>query len=601
MVHSHFSATESIHSDWQSLKRLWSLAGPLKHQILRGIIFRFLQSFCLGLGYGVAIIVVTTLIISQDIITMEWFYKVSAFAFFSLFGQLIFSFLSSKNTWVASFELASELRINMLRKMSQLPLGFHLSRHRGDTVTTVTTDMQTVETFLSDGLPRIAEAFGLPIAVLIYLATQNIVLFIAGIFSILLSLPIYIIASKKLAKLGIERQDTQASAAARMIEYIQGLIVIKSFNRIAKGQEDFEIALNNFRELSNKMTKLLIIPFTIFGMVTLLGVPIIYYTDSILLLNSNITLPLFITVLMLIYALYTPLLGLIAVLEQTRMADASLTRINRILDAETLPEPVIPRQPTSYGISFDSVDFTYTENKKVINNVSFYAHPNSVTAIVGPSGAGKSTILNLMARFWDVTSGQITIGGINLKDIKVNEFNKLVTFVFQDVYLFSGTVRDNLILGKPDATEEDIINATKMAQAYEFIASLPDGFDTELGEGGATLSGGERQRLSIARAILKDAPIILMDEATAAIDPSNERAFYKAFQALTSHKTVLIVAHKLSTIKNAEQIIVMKEGQVIQKGTHTSLINDGGLYKTLWDKWSGAAKWQFVQSKKQAI
>ncbi|MCE0495707.1 ABC transporter ATP-binding protein [Vibrio salinus] len=585
--------TTETHSDWQSLKRLWNLAGPLKHQIVRGIIFRFLQSFSLGLGYGVAIIVVTTLVTSQGSVTKDWFYQICFLSLLSLTGQLVFSFLSSHKTWMASFQLSSDLRIKMLRRMNQLPLGFHLSRHRGDAVTVLTTDMQTVETFLSDGLPRIAEAFGLPIAVLTYLIFQNTALFTAAAISIVLSIPVYIIASHKLAQLGIKRQDTQASAAARMIEYIQGMVVIKSFNRLAKGQEDFENALNDFRNLSNKMVKQLVFPLVIFGAITLLGIPIIFYVDSHLLLSNSINVSLFITALMLIYALYSPLLGLVAVLEQTRMADASLTRMNRVLNAETLSEPEHSEKPSDFDIKFNNVSFGYNDDQSVINNINFSARQNSVTAIVGPSGAGKSTLLNLVARFWDVTSGEISIGGVNLQQMKTKDLNKLVTFVFQNVYLFSGTIMDNLLIGRPHATQDEIIYAAKMAQAYDFIMDLPDGFDTQIGEGGATLSGGERQRLSIARAMLKDAPIILMDEATAAIDPTNERAFYQALKALTANKTVLIVAHKLSTIKNADQIIVMNDGNIVQQGSHTELVNCDGLYKNLWDKWSGAANWKF--------
>lgn len=589
------------HSDWQSLKRLWHLAGPFKHQIVRGIVFRFLQSFCLGLGYGVAIIVVTSLMTSGQNLTMGWFYQMAALACVSLVGQLIFSFLSSRNTWMASFEVASELRICLLRKMSRLPLGFHLSRHRGDAVTTLTTDMQTVETFLSDGLPRIAEAFGLPIAVLIYVASQNMLVFAAAIIPILVSIPIYIIASKKLAVLGLKRQDTQASASARMIEYIQGLIVIKSFNRLAKGQADFEQALDEFRTLSNQMTKLLVIPFTIFGMVTLLGVPVLFYTSSVLWSNQQITLVLFVTVLMLIYALYTPLLGLIAVLEQTRMADASLTRINRLVEAQPLPEPQTSHQPLSHDICFDHVSFAYSDDKQVIHHVNFQVPSNTVTAIVGPSGAGKSTLLNLMARFWDVGHGQIKIGGVDIRDISTPALSQLVTFVFQDVYLFSGSIKENILMGRPDASEDELVRAVKQAQAYDFIMALPNGFDTQLGEGGSTLSGGERQRLSIARAILKDAPIILMDEATAAIDPCNERAFYQAFRALCEQKTVLIVAHKLSTIRYANQIIVMQDGYVVEQGDHAQLVLHDGLYHSLWHQWSNAAQWKLTASRAKCL
>ncbi|PJC87717.1 ABC transporter ATP-binding protein [Vibrio sp. HA2012] len=581
----------STHSDWQSLHRLWQLAGPLKTQVAKGILFRFIQSFCLGLGYGVAILMVTSLVADDFIPTTEWLTSIIFWAVLSLTGQVVFSFLSARQCWFASFQLARDLRLKMLDKLRKLPLGFHFSQHRGDAVTMITTDMQMIESFLSDGLPRIAEASGLPIAVLLFLLYQDINLFCAGAASIVLALPVYLITSRHMAKLGLERQDIQAAASARMIEYVQGMSVIKAFNRIAKGQEDFRLALSEFRTLSNKMVRQLTFPLIIFGTLIMLGIPLIMYADSVLLLSDELPLATFITALMLIYALYSPLLGLIPVMEQTRLADASLTRIDRILTEQPLPEPIIGKEPDNCSIDFHNVTFGYHADVPVLNELSFSTGENTMTAIVGPSGAGKSTVLNLVARFWDPNAGNVSIGGVDIRDIKAETLNTLITVVFQDVFLFSGTVLDNITLGKKNATMAEVKHAACMAQAHDFIMSLPNGYQTHISEGGSTLSGGERQRLSIARAILKDAPIVIMDEATAAIDPTNELAFQKALQALTAHKTVIVVAHKLSTISNADQIVVLESGKIIEKGTHQTLVKQSGLYSDLWKRWTQAADW----------
>jgi len=591
IISNTIKESSSTRSDWQSMARLWELAGPLKRQVAKGIIFRFIQSFCLGLGYGVAIIVVTNLVSEHFTPTSHWLMYISSLALLSLLGQITFSFLSARQCWFASFELARDLRLTMLDRLKKLPLGFHLSRHRGDTVTMVTTDMQTVESFLSDGLPRIAESLGLPIAVLMFLLCQDISLFLTGVVSIVIALPVYFSASHQLAKLGIVRQDTQANAAARMLEYVQGLVIIKSFNRLAKGQEDFNQAITEFRNLSIHMIKRLIIPFIALGTIAMLGIPLVMYVDSSLYISSHIPLSLFITTLMLLYALYSPLLGLVAVMEQTRMADASLSRMDRVLTELPLPESTVSLFPSSCNIEFNNVSFSYDNRKHVIKNVSFHVAENSMTAIVGPSGAGKSTLLNLLARFWDPNLGTISIGDIDIRDMSTDALNSLVTIVFQDVFLFSGTILDNITIGKSDATEEDIINAAKMAQAHDFIMALPNGYQTNVGEGGSTLSGGERQRLSIARAILKDAPIVIMDEATAAIDPTNERAFHHAFNSLVSRKTVIVVAHKLSTIKRADQILVVSDGTIVETGNHQTLVSEPGLYSELWQRWTQAANW----------
>ncbi|MEF2509442.1 ABC transporter ATP-binding protein [Vibrio mimicus] len=581
----------SLRSDWQSLARLWNLAGPLKIQIAKGIFFRFVQSFCLGMAYGIAIMVMTNLIKEDFSPSRQWLVETVVLSLIALAGQTLFSFLAAKQTWFTSYQLAGDFRQKMLEHLKNLPLGFHLSRHRGDNVTTLTTDVQMVESFLSDGLPRIAEALGLPVAVLTFLLYQDIYLFLAGIFTVVLSLPVYFLGSRYMAMLSIERQDKQAEAAAKMLEYVQGLIVIKAFNRIHQGKEEFRAALTQFRDISQKMIKRLVTPFIAFCMLTMLGVPLMIFVDSTLLFSNEIELATFVTVLMLIYALYTPLLGLTEVLEQTRMADASLTRVDRIFTQVPLPEASQPEQPRCFDIRFDQVTFGYTKKEPVLNQLSFQARENTMTAIVGPSGAGKSTALNLIARFWDPDQGSVRIGEVDIRNIASEELNRLITVVFQEAFLFSGTILDNLMMGKDDATLAEVEQAARLAQAHDFITALPDGYQTFVGEGGSTLSGGERQRLAVARAILKDAPIVIMDEATAAIDPTNERAFQSALSALIAKKTVIVVAHKLSTIMNASRILVLDEGCLVEQGSHDELLKQNGLYFRLWQKWTRAAHW----------
>jgi len=296
--------------------------------------------------------------------------------------------------------------------------------------------------------------------------------------------------------------------------------------------------------------------------------------------------------LVLLFALYGPLVNLVAVMETTRLADASLTRMDRVLEAVPLPQPVSPRAAQGFHVTFDHVRFGYRPGDVVLQDISFEAPPRSMTAIVGPSGSGKSTILNLLARFWDVDQGSIRVGGVDVRELAADALHDLVSVVFQDVYLFSGTIYDNIAFGRKGATAAEVEAAARAAQAHDFIMALPAGYATRVGEAGANLSGGERQRLSIARAILKNAPIVLLDEITASIDPSNQRAIQAALQALVADKTVIVVAHRLSTIRNADQILVVEAGRLVERGRHDALLDAGGLYARLWQSWSAAALWR---------
>ena len=582
---------QEMRSDLASIKRLWALAGPMRGKVLAGIFYRFAQSFCLGLAFGVVILVIGRLAHGETM-TYGWAWQVTGLMALSLSGQLLLGYLSAINSWLSSFKLASHLRLGILDHLRTLPLGFHLSRNKGDTVTVLTTDMQMMESFMSDALPRIAQAFGLPVAVLIFLFVQDWAIGLAAACSILAGIPVYMVTSRWLARLGIRRQDMQAEAAARMIEYVQGIAVIRAFNRIAKGQESFRAGLKAFRDISVEMIVNLTVPIVTFGAIIMFGVPLLILVCGWRYESGTIDVATAIAALVLAFSLYTPILGLVAVMELTRMADASLTRMDRVLTASSLPRPTIPQQPDGFEVKFDKVRFGYNSERDVLKGLTFTVPERSMTAIVGLSGAGKSTILNLLPRFWDISGGAISIGNTDIRSLDPDSLNQLITVVFQDVYLFSGTIFDNIAFGRKGATLDEVRDAAKAAQAHDFIEALPNGYMTKVGEGGASLSGGERQRVSIARAILKDAPIILLDEATAAIDPSNERALQAALGSLVANKTLIVVAHRLSTIRAASQILVLDDGIVVESGRHDELVEVGGLYSRLWSHWTNAANWR---------
>jgi ATP-binding cassette subfamily B protein len=271
-------------------------------------------------------------------------------------------------------------------------------------------------------------------------------------------------------------------------------------------------------------------------------------------------------------------------------------RIAEVMETRPLPESPHPRLPESYDLAFDQVSFGYGNGRSILDGVSFRMPERGLTALVGPSGSGKTTITSLAARFWDADAGSIRIGGVNIREIPQEALNSLFSVVFQDVYLFQDSILNNIRIGRKEATEEEIVAAAKTAHCHDFIEQMEQGYETRIGEGGVTLSGGERQRVSIARALLKNAPIVILDEATAALDPENELSIQKAISALIRDKTVLVIAHRLKTVTGADQILVLDNGRVREQGKHRELLEKHGLYARLWNEQQRAGGWKFRRS-----
>ncbi|MGK6315762.1 ABC transporter ATP-binding protein [Neorhizobium sp. DT-125] len=577
-------------SDIASLRRVWTLTGSHGRPVLCGLACRFAQSGFLGLSFAAVVWVVTELA-GGRVLDTGWLGQIIMLLALSLAGQLLFGYLAARYSWLSGFRIARDLRLSLLEHLRRLPLGFHLSRSRGDTLSVLTGDMQMVESFFSDGLPRIAQALGLPLALLTVFAFRSPEIALATAISMIAGAPVFVWSSRSLARLGIVRQDRQAEAAEKMIEYARGMPVIRSFNRVASGQERFTAALAAFRDISIAMVSRLALPMVAFGAIVVLGVPVLMVSSWALHLDGAFDRGDILSVLVLAFSFYTPLLGLVSVMELARLADASLTRIERIMAARPLPPARRPQKPCGFGIRFDRVGFSYDGRRRVLAGVSLDVPERSMTALVGSSGSGKSTFLNLIPRFFEVTEGSISIGGVDIRDLSEEDIAGLITVVFQDVHLFSGTIAENIAFAKPGATRQEIEEAARQAQAHDFITALPGGYDTQVGEGGSSLSGGERQRISIARALLKDAPIVLLDEATAAIDPVTERDLRIALARLVADRTLIVVAHKLSTITNADQIVVLEMGAVVERGTDSELSRLKGRYAQLTEARRRAEAW----------
>ena len=382
----------------------------------------------------------------------------------------------------------------------------------------------------------------------------------------------------------------------QIMEYIQGISEVKSYNLIGAQTKRLNDA-NNACVKSNVKMELVFIPFMFLqNSITKITGAVVIALSAYFYINGTMSMIYAIGMSISAFMLYASLEAAGSFSSLLHAVSVGVDKANAILELDTMDIEGREIQPQNHDIELKNVSFSY-DRRKIIDGVSLSIPEKTTTAIVGPSGGGKSTLCNLIARFWDVDSGEVTLGGVNVKDYSMNSLMSNFSFVFQTVYLFADTIENNIRFGCPDATREEVIEAAKKACCHDFISQLPDGYDTVIGEGGATLSGGEKQRISIARAIMKDSPIIILDEATANVDPENEKELVEAVDALTREKTIIMIAHRLKTVRNADQIVVVDRGQIAQKGTHDELMRQEGIYRRFIDSREQAVSWKIAHEK----
>lgn len=576
------------------IRRVLRLSGNLSKRIWSSFICGFLESMFGLLPIAAVFLVLMELQNGQSITGQTWGIVIGLIVG-GLILRMIFKYLVYRLQSTAGFEFVARERIMLGDRLRNVPMGFFHDNSVGDITATVTTDLNFLENYSMHILDKVTTGIlsMIVMAACILAFDWRIgLIFVAGV---LLSFPIYSHMQEKGKELSAKRQKIQSEAVAATLEYVQGISVVKSFNMCDKNLSDIEDAYENNAAASYGVERVFTPLNMTYSMVFRISACIIMLLAGILAVGGDLSFANLAVILIASFTIFNPIEVMGQMTTMIRTMDAALDRVGRIKQAKKIDENGKDIPLDSFDIAFDHVSFAYENGNPILKDVSFSIPQGSMTAIVGPSGGGKTTITRLIARFWDVQEGSITIGSHNVKEFTCDSLLKNMSMVFQNVYLFHDTIENNIKFGCPDATHEQVVEAAQKACCHDFISALPQGYDTVIGEGGSTLSGGEKQRISIARAMLKDAPIILLDEATASVDPENEVHLQQAISALVKNKTLIVIAHRLSTIRDADQILVVDNGHIVQKGVHADLIGQEGIYQNFWNIRQKARNWKLAK------
>lgn len=585
--------------------RLLELAGTKKPLIICAGVLSALASIVSFIPYiAIYWIVKEVLIALPDLETLNsaLMIRYGWLAFGGVVGNILLYFGALSCSHMAAFGTLYELKVNFATHLAKVPLGFHVMIGSGKLRKITDDNIEKVEGFIAHQLPDLVAAFVAPVVMIVILLTVDWRLGLAALVGVIVAFLIQMSVygnegSKSMMK---KYQASLEDMNNASVEYVRGISVVKAFRQ----------TVYSFRRLHDtiKAYTSMVIPYTlswqnsfsafvalvnnIYLFVVPVGIFIGMRTTDYIGFLSN-----FIFYLIFVQSVATILMKIMYVNGNAMKIIGGVEAMDRVLAEPELPQPANPQTVTQYDVNFGDVVFSYDKDKKTeaLSGVSFAAKQGQITAIVGPSGGGKSTIAHLIPRFFDVSGGQITIGGVDVRQMNSHYLMEKVTFVFQDVFLFKQSVMDNIRMGNPQASDQEVREAAQAAQCHDFIMKLPQGYDTVIGTRRVHLSGGEKQRIAIARAIVKDAPIVVLDEATAFADPENEHLIQKAFERLMKDKTVIMIAHRLSTVQGADKIVVVEEGKVCEEGTHEESLARGGKYAAMWKTYMDTASWTMSQ------
>ena len=569
----------------EAFRKIWKFSGKEIGNINRSVAVSVLNALLKMCEVGAIYFVVLGLTSGNTSGGIAW--AALVLVLISIFGGAVTASRSKMLQTHAGYFMAADRRIAIAERLKSVPMGFFNANSLGQISGVCTTVVSNIEMMVPMVLVNIlgglitTAVFALVILVFdwrIGLITLTGILVYLGVVSAM---------EQKSAAIAADTQKSQTALIEAVLEDVQGMSVIKSFNLSGRGDKKLQNAVEENRR-ANLEVEQVMTPYTMAEEAVLQLASVAMMLAAILFWQSGtMTLANALMVLVMSFMVFNQIKAFGMGVSLLRLAAAS---IDRTIETEQMPQmdehgKVV--HPSKHDIVFNHVDFSY-ENKQILHDITVTLPDKTTTAVVGPSGSGKTTLCNLIARFWDVDSGSVKIGGVDVRDYTLESLMDQISMVFQNVYLFADTIENNIKFGCPDATHEQVVAAAKKACCDDFIEALPDGYNTVIGEGGASLSGGEKQRISIARAMLKDAPIVILDEATANVDPENEDRLQKAVEALTRDKTIIMIAHRLNTVRHADQILVVDHGRIVQQGKHEELIHQPGIYA------------EFVGGRKQA-
>ena len=561
--------------------------------ILRSIILNTLASISNLISFIALAKIVENLFVGSKVGNIDtgilWKYFGVMALFFLI--TLFFENLATKYTYELGYQRTAEGRIGLASHIRSLPIGFISGKSSSEILDTLMNDFAKVETATTHQLPQFFSSIFVALLCGIFFLIIDIKMGIAALIGFPVAMLFLRLMNRFQKNMYFKTDEAKIKEQEDLEEYLNNIKTLKTYNFITDTLRKIDSDIEHVKTTNTKNEKGIGSLTTIAGMVLRVGLPLMSLVGAYLILDGSLDIETFLMFLFVGTRIFDPLDLALTNYTGLQMASISGERILKLLEMK--PMKGKDTLNSQNDIELTNVSFAY-DKTNVIEDVSLKIKENELTALVGFSGSGKSTLIKLLPRFYDLTEGNIKIGNIDISKVSPEEVMRKFSIVFQDVYLFRDTIYNNIKFGNETASKEEIIKAAKMAGAYDFIVKKENGFETMIGEGGSTLSGGERQRISIARAILKDAPIILLDEATASLDPDNEVAVQAAISNLIKNKTVIVVAHKLKNVVGANKIVVLDKGKVVEQGKHEELLSLGGIYKSLWDYQEKSKHWQIA-------